>query len=123
MKLEFLSDGSPDCPLIRLYAFTSAEARELHDIVLELATGGAAAEVHRLPFVEPIDNCRLTLQVTPWDQGLVRRTESSEFTCGLTTDTWDNVASLVEPFVEGSRGFQWLAGGEAALLLSSSGRW
>jgi len=39
MKLEFLEYGSPDCPLVRLYEFTSQEAYDFRRIALQLARG------------------------------------------------------------------------------------
>jgi hypothetical protein len=39
MKIEFLSGGSPDCPLIRLYSFTRPEALRLKQITGQLSTG------------------------------------------------------------------------------------
>src|SRR5262249_3648845 len=111
MKLEFLPDGSDDCPLLRLYAFTKEEARRLRDTVVELASGASeGVEVHGLRWVEPIDDCRLTFVVRSWDQGIVSRGGSVDFECGLTASTWDNVAGLIEPFEERGRGYQWLAG-------------
>jgi hypothetical protein len=124
MKLEYLPAGSSDCPLIRLYDFTREEVRQFHVAVSALATGAAdRVEVHRLPFVEPVAECRLVLVRSGWDQAVIRR--AIEFECGFTAGTWDNVAGLVEPFAQSARGFQWLAGvpGEAALLLSASGQW
>jgi len=126
MKLEYLTDGSPDCPLLRLYDFKPAEAGRLHAAVASLASGiTARVEVHRLPFVEPIAGCRLTFVRRGWDQAVVRGAAQGEFECGFTADTWENVAGLVEPFANGPSGFQWLAGtpGEAALLLSATGQW
>jgi hypothetical protein len=125
MRLEHLPDGSPDCPLIRLYDFTPAEARQLLATVAALASGTARrVEVHRLPFVEAVADCRLTLTVDPRDRAVCRRGPAG-FECGFTPDTWDNVGGLIEPFAEGAAGFQWLAGppGEAALLLSARGDW
>ena len=126
MKLEYLGDGSPDCPLLRLYDFTPMEAAQLLRAIAALASGLAERlEVDRLPFVEPVGGCRLALVGRSWDQAVTRAGRPNEFECGFTADTWDDVAGLVEPFAEGAGGFQWLAGvpGEAALLLSDSGAW
>jgi hypothetical protein len=125
MKLEYLADGSHDCPLLRLYDFTPAEAGQFLATVAGLASGAAErVEVHRLPFVEPVDGCRLSLARRSWDQALVR-VGPSAFECAFTAGTWDNVAGLVEPFANDAGGFQWLAGspGEASVLLSVSGQW
>ena len=126
MKLEYLGDGSTDCPLLRLYDFTPMEAAQLLSAIGALAAGLAErVEVDRLPFVEPVGNCRLTLLGRSWDQAVTRACRPTEFECGFTADTWDQVAGLVEPFAGGAGGFQWLAGvpGEATLLLSDSGVW
>jgi len=126
MKLEDLAAGSPDCPLIRLYDFTPAEAYQLHAAVSGLASDATErVEVDRLPFVEPVGGCRLALVRRSWDQAVVSGAGPAEFECGFTAGTWDNIAGLMEPFAARAGGFQWLAGrpGEAALLLSSSGQW
>ena len=127
MKLEYLADGSPDCPLIRLYDFTTAEATQLLALVTELASEGPERiDVHLLPFVQPVDGCRLALIRRSWNQAIVR-VGPSNFECGFTAGTWDNVAGLIEPFCEDRSGerYQWLASspGEADLLLSPSGKW
>ena len=126
MKLEYLADGSPDCPLDRLYDYTPAAAGQFLAAVAGQAYGSAErVEVHRLPFVEPVGGCRLTLARRSCDRAVTRGDEPAEFECGFTAGTWENVAGLVEPFAESVGGFQWLAGapGEAGLLLSASGGW
>ena len=126
MKLESLPNGSPDCPLIRLYDFTPTEAQRLLDEISRLANGTAErVALHELAWVEPVGDCRLTLCVRGWFQAVVRTGKSAEFECGFPAGEWDNVAGLIEPFAEGSGGYQWLAGvpGEASVLLSPSGRW
>jgi hypothetical protein len=128
MKLEYLADGSPDCPLIRLYDFTQVEAGRLLDVLTDLAADRCEqVPVHKLPWVQPLGDCHLTFRVGSWDQAVVRKAGILDFACGFTNGTWDNVAALVEPFAGGAGGFQWLAGvpGETALLLTSStsGQW
>jgi hypothetical protein len=123
--LEYLPDGSPDCPLIRLYAFTPIEAAALGAAVAGLAAGTAErVAVHELPGVEPVGGCELVFRVRGWDQAVVR-VGPAAFECGFTAGTWDNVAGLVEPFAADAGGYQWLAGvpGEASLLLSAFGQW
>lgn len=125
MQLDYLPDGSPDCPLIRLFDFSPAEVARLGAAIADLASGRAErVAVHDLPGVVPVRACKLVLLRRPWDQA-VARVGPSAFECGFTAATWDNVAGLVEPFAAGGRGHQWLAGspGEASLLLSDCGRW
>jgi hypothetical protein len=126
VKLEFLADGSADCPHIRLFEFTPTEAARLQSAVAGLATRIAErVEVHQIEGVESIGNCRLALVVRDWNQGVVRTDLGANFECGFTVATWDNVAGLIEPFAQGSSGYQWLADspGEAPLLFSVDGRW
>jgi hypothetical protein len=126
MKLEYLSAGSRDCPLLRLYDFTAAEANQLHKAIAALASGASERiELDRLPFVEPLGGCRLTLACRSSDQAVRREGGSTDFECGFTLGTWGQVADLIEPFAACTTGFQWLAGspGEASLLLSARGVW
>jgi uncharacterized protein (DUF433 family) len=55
----------------------------------------------------------------------VRKTGPSKFACGFSAGMWDNLAGLVEPFMESASRSQRLADmpGEAAVLLSASGQW
>jgi hypothetical protein len=126
MKLEFLPAGSPDCPLRRLYDFSPAEIEQLPAALTALVSGTLdPVAVHELPGVEPLNGCRLTLRVRPWDQAACHTGGPAQFECGFTAETWDNVAGLVVPFTRGAGGFQWLASvpGEVSWLLSDSGRW
>jgi hypothetical protein len=125
MKLEYLSCGCADCPLIRIYDFRMAEAAQLMIALRRLASGVVAqVPVHGLPGVEGVGGCRLTLVLSSRDQAVLRQ-GPADFTCSFTAGTWDNVVGLVEPFAKDSQGFQWLANvpGEAALLLSPTGQW
>lgn len=121
MRLEYL----PDCPLIRLFDLTPAEAASLGAAITERATGRAdRIAVHSLPGTAPISGCELLLLCRSWDQGVVR-VGPSAFEYAFTAGTWDNVAGLVEPFASDRGGYQWLARGpgEASWLLSASGLW
>jgi len=125
MQLECLANGSPVCPLIRLFDFSPAEAAQLEAVIKNLAAGfNERSAVHELPWIVPISGCELLLLRRSWDQAVVQ-VGPSAFECGFTAATWDNVAGLVEPFAEGGTGYQRLAGipGEASLLLSVSGEW
>ena len=126
MKLEWLPDGSPDCPIIRLYDFTKEEVALFRAAVQGLAKGLTERfELHCQEYLQPVGDCRLTLRVRRWNQAIVKVGEPADFECGLTTDGWDAMAGEIEPFTHGASGYQWLAGtpGEASLLLSWSGEW
>ena len=123
MKQEFLPSGSPDCPLLRLFDFSPAEACELRGIFAELASG-ARSRFELRELAQPVHNCALVLSVGKRDEGIIQTAEN-HFECVLTRDTWDNVAFLTVPFcASASDGFQWLTEHSGiSLLLSPSGQW
>jgi hypothetical protein len=128
MRLEYLASGSPDCPLIRLYDFQPSEAADLLAAINMLASAAAERlEVDQLPYVESVGGCRLVFARQHRDRAIIRCPTPNEFECDFTAATWDNVSGLLEPFAQGSGGFQWLAGvpGDVALLISASrgGEW
>ena len=124
MKLEYLANGSPDCPLIRLYDFTANDAQQLHVALLTLASG-SAREVSLTNFlrVELVGGCHLTLLVDKRDKGIVFKASPTDFECAFTETTWDDVAWWVEPFIHDRSGYQWLAYGDINLLISGDGQW
>src|SRR5260370_29163058 len=100
MKLDYLPTGSPDCPLVRLYDFSSAEAEQLLAALTRLAAGLVQrVAVHELPGVEGVGDCRLTLVLRSWDQAILCK-GPADFECAFTAGTWDNVAGLVMPFAQ-----------------------
>ena len=127
MKTEFLPDGSPDCPLLRLYDFDTAQACHLQRLVSDLAAG-AVNEVSLQQFlaVEAIAGCCLTLQVGAEDQGIMRDTQSGAFICRLRRSSWERVGELISPFCgqDLAEGFQWLdETSRISWLLSPHGSW
>jgi hypothetical protein len=126
MKIEYLAHGSPECRLVLLHDFTEEEAGQLRAAVAELASRTASAiELHKLAWVRPIGDCRLTFHAWSRDCGVNREGGTTNFHCRLTAQTWDNVEGLIEPFESRATGYQWLFGvpGEVALLLSADGEW
>ena len=125
MKLEYLPDGSPDCPLIRLYEFNQSEARQLRQLVKSLVTGDRQdVALENEVWVEPVGECCLSLRRGNRNQG-VQQARAPKFECVLSPDGWSNVEGLLEPFCESNAsGFQWLThDGRIALLISQSGQW
>jgi hypothetical protein len=125
MKLEYLTAGSPECPLIRLYDFAQSEAKQLRELVKLLATGNREnAALHNEPWVESVGGCSLSLRRGNRNLG-IRQSQALRFECVLSSDGWSNVEGLLEPFCEtNTAGFQWLTnGGGVALLISPSGKW
>jgi hypothetical protein len=125
MKLEFLPDGSPDCPLIRLYSFVHPEVLRLREIANKLATGEMREiALHDEAGLEPINSCQLSLRLGKRDQCIVQNGPQS-FDCILPEEGWLDMSSLLEPFCENpATGFQWLVDkGPISLLISNNGTW
>ena len=127
MRLEYLRDGSSDCPLIRLYDFDARAVIVLRDLVVELAEGSRRElAVHDLPDVDALGGCQLVLEVGTRNRGVIPERSPTSFRCVLTDASWENVAGLMGPFCEpgASGGFQWLSDeGKVSLLLSGDGHW
>jgi len=125
MKLEYLADSSPECPLIRLYDFTEDEARALRNIFYSLANGGVkVVALERESFIVPIGDCQLALVAQDKDHG-IRAIATTSFECGLTELAWDNAAGLTDSLCDSeTAGHQWLTStGQVGLLISRDGSW
>jgi hypothetical protein len=128
MKLEFLAEGSDDCPLIRLYDFDQTGAKRLREAFAALADGlRQSIALHEEWWVRSVENCELELRLGKRDLGVVERLPM-RFECVLTEEGWLEAAEKTETFCvphEGSgETYQWLnSDGEVSLLLSPSGKW
>lgn len=123
MKLEFLGEGSQDCPVIRLYDFDSQEAQRLLQIALQLAgQRDLAIALHAETIITPIDACELTLRCADGRAG-VRELSPMRFEWVSSDGGWLDIASLIQPFCHvGGAGHQWLSRvGNIAVLLSLDG--
>ncbi len=124
MKLEFMAEGSDDCPLIRLYAFDVAEAMRLREAFRSLADGlRQNIPLHEEWWIETVEECHLDLRLGVRDLGVVRRLPM-RFDCVLTAEAWMEMVELTHPFCtdQDGEGFQWLnRDGEVSLLLSPTG--
>lgn len=133
MNLEFLPDGSPDCPLI-IFSWSVPEgAEQLRGALRGLASSSeTAVEIHALPFISPVDGCQLSAHAAKEDVG-ARPLENAgnRFTWSLTRRSWQNALDLlgtmtrqdVRADANGCR-FQWLddAGG-IDVLISTHRSW
>ncbi len=126
MKLEFLAEVSPDCPLIRLYAFDHSEVLQFKDLISTLLVGATTnISLNELPWIDSVDGCKLEMSLGKRDQG-VKQIAPSRFACTLSKEGWTDVAFLLEPFCAEERptGYQWLdERGKVSLLISHSGSW
>lgn len=122
LTLEFLADGSPDCPLLLLHGKSPAVARSLAGALAAMTSEGL--ELHAFPGVEAVAGCRVSAHLARRDQG-IRQLGPTEFAWELTFDGWGQVAALMEPFTAMSPtdGFQWLQTGNISFIVSTTRRW
>jgi len=120
MKIEYLHEGSPDCPLIRIFDFTTSEVLLLKEHIHDLSCDSAHTfAIHDMPGVNAIGALRFTFTVGNRDVGVKGR--MPDFRCEFTPSRWGEIEELINPFVVSpSMGcFQWLDdSGEVTLLLS-----
>jgi hypothetical protein len=71
VKLEYPPQGSPECPLIRLYDFDQPQAKQLSELVKSLAAGDREnVALHNEAWVESVGECCLNLQSGKRNQGV-----------------------------------------------------
>ncbi|OGX07074.1 MAG: hypothetical protein A2Z88_11330 [Omnitrophica WOR_2 bacterium GWA2_47_8] len=127
MKIEYLKDGSPDCPILRLFEFNNDEVARLKEGLEKLRDGKTRRfEFHRESYVAPVNNCQLTFEIGDLNKG-VYQAEDSKFVCGLKRSGYAAILGFLEPFCVKPAAkdvYQWLdETGEIALLLSRKGNW
>lgn len=132
MKIEFLDDISRGGQfghvvsdrLVRLFDFDMVEVAKFQSIIRNLIENENSVAVDRLPFIKPI-NCSLTLSIHNENLGIVK-TGEEQFDCRLTKESYEEMISLIQPFVEHeSDGYQWLYDTIADIdfLFSPGGTW
>jgi hypothetical protein len=128
MKLQYLHDGSPDCPIIRLFDFSLEEICKIYRFFDNLANeSDEQIELSDQPWIERVNNCSLSLHLSEEGKGIIQMNNTLSFACVLTQKGWINVKELTQPFCEHEprdNTFQWLdETSNISLLLSYSGRW
>ena len=122
--LEFIPEVF-DRPLVLLSPSTPEKAEKLSQALTPLATdNNAVVDIHTLPFVSPVDGCRLSAKVIDEDIGaiLIERTKN-HLTWELTHQGWEWVLALLGPFIAEPGGYQYLGpddetGGKFVILSS-----
>lgn len=129
MKLEYLPEGSQDCPLIRIYgADLGAVAHLLKAFKALGLSQGAECAIHELPGMESVDGCELFARVGKEDKGAMRLEGHNIFDWVLSAETWLQVEGLTEPFAKATtaRLHQWLdESSDVSILITNAenGAW
>jgi hypothetical protein len=99
MKIEYIPDGSKECPLILIHGPDVNAIISLRQACLNLANGKAEFfVVHDLPGIEREASCKLLAYVGRRDLGVLRMPEPGPFRWEVTATSWLNVEGLLEPF-------------------------
>ena len=122
VTLDYLKEGSNDCPLLRLYDFDSAEANRLRQAFEQLADG--RTDCVCLDSIRSIDGSEIVFVRSVRESGVIE-TKPGHFEVSLTSEGWRQAADLVEPLCDGRSGYQWLTPQTRGihLLLSTDGLW
>ncbi len=140
MELEFLPDGSTDCPLLILSPSVPEEAKLLYNAINEMISVPAAnldvttLDIHTLPFISPIEDCKLTAQIGEDDLGVIPintlevflSETRNHFNWKLTLKSWNFVLALLHSFTipDSVGGYQWLdETSQISVLISRYYRW
>ena len=79
MYLEYIPDVSVYSPLLILSPAIPEEVEKLSQALTNLvADNNAVIDVHALPFISPVDGCRLSAQVIDEDIGAVSNRENKK---------------------------------------------
>ncbi len=128
MKMDFLNSEAAQDSIIRLYCFSTDEIKQFCHLLNSLATSAiSSSALHEQPFIQSINECRLTLRNGKRDGGIEIAADGS-FECVLTPIGWEDELERIKPFTQDDdQGrYQWLlwdAPTEVRLLLSQNGDW
>lgn len=125
MKIEFLAEGSPDCPLIRIFQFQPGEVEALRTACRELAEGNRTEfALHEQPWIEAVGGCAFVWKAGTKDIGVSLPRAGDPFVFVFSDEGWREVEDKLLPFAHSSFGFNWLTdGGDVEVLISNDGYW
>jgi len=124
ITLEYLPDGSANCPLVRLYNYERSDVESLRSLCLALAAGRLREiALEKQAWVIANRDCSFVLRASQFDRGVRAPLAGAHFVMEYSSEGWLEIADKLTPFVDGSGGFQWLTNeGEVNVLLSVDGR-
>jgi hypothetical protein len=104
MNIEYLSDGSSDCPLLRIYGNRKESLARLRLAFLQLANGvHQEIELNTLWGFEAIGECRLVARVHKDNPGVT--TEDQEYLrIELSAERWLDSADMTASLLHAGEG-------------------
>ena len=126
MNLDYLHEiNEYGDNIVRLYDFDKSLAIKFREAIIEtILNQGIALDLSTLAFIES-RNCTLILAIADEDEGIVSE-NNKQFTCNLTTEGYENMIRLLEPFCnKESIGYQYLydIDNPTDFLFSPGGTW
>jgi hypothetical protein len=130
--VDFLAEGSPDCPLLRIFGTDQEALHTLHRLFQDLGNGlRSRVDIHQLEGFTCQAQVQLTCLVKEMGSVVEKAIGSSNFAWSASQLEWMAISDLVQPLfgVEGKGRFQWLVvpdvQGSIGVLLSvtETGEW
>jgi len=124
MKVEYLIEGSDDCPLIRIYSGTIDDCKRLLTAIEVMIKENKGFFVGNLKGYKCINNMKLEFALANVDNGIIQE-DTNYFKWSLSINGWFKVKSLLIPFLkEYKNKYQWLEEtSDISLLISDTGEW
>lgn len=131
MRLEYLDDISDGGKykdvlsenLVKLYDFEHTETIQLTELLYQqLIIARQSLKLATVNFIQSI-NCKLTLELSSEDKGILRTQNANEFVCKLTEPTWTKAIEYMKAV---GNGYNWLCDtskDDIDFLYSSGGTW
>ena len=109
MKIEYLKEGSDDCPIIRMFGNETESIKLLMEYVARLSKGIIKNKIiNEIEGFEGIDQCQIDMQLSKESRGLIEK-KGNLFKCVLSQSGWQSVYELLGSFSgENNICFQWI---------------
>jgi len=123
MKIDFIKNGNPDCPILRIYGNREMDYESLINAIKEIINKKKyPVEITALKNFE--SQIKLNFVLNDFDRGVLS-SDYKNFTCELTENTWrDIVEKLIALKNLNASGYQWLnESSDISLLVSTDGKW
>ena len=127
-QIEFIAEGSEDCPLLQISGSDLQSSRELFHAIRGMRdrmVGGFM--MHDVPGFEECRRPELAFEITDSNLGVQRSSGGGGFRWALSYDGWTQVEDFLAPFCchdSSMPGFQWLdESSDISVLFSPGGGW